>query len=238
MRVPADIADAFVRHLEAAESRDPGHYIAFDEVISILRDLGSSTSDPVLIAQMLVELERRDWIESRIKGHIPADNSVRITAKGQNRAAASIDYADHFRRAVGSLPLAPDDIDVRPAGEQGGFVHDTSHAVTSSEPTITARGGTIDSTRWTGTKLVLTDENALRQIRRLSVDLRDKVHSMRIESNSDSQDLKGLTEALVSVCGMAVPELSIIERILAHPKFMTSAKLVAAVATIRGALGI
>lgn len=96
----------------------------------------------------------------------------------------------------------------------------------------------VDSTSWTGARLVLADEAALERIRGLASDLRNRVHATRFESNSDSQDLKGLCDALVAVCDMAEPELSIIEKILNHPKFKLTAALLAAVATLRGALGI
>lgn len=98
--------------------------------------------------------------------------------------------------------------------------------------------GPIDSTKWTGARYVLTDEKVLRDIRVQVSVLRDRVYAIRFESNTDSQDLKSLCDALVSVCEMAEPELGIIERILAHPKFRYSAALIAAVGTIRGALGI
>jgi hypothetical protein len=97
---------------------------------------------------------------------------------------------------------------------------------------------TIDSDGWTGAKLVLTDAKIIRRIRVQANELRDLIHSTRFESNSDSQDLKALADALVAVCSMAEPELGIIERITAHPKFRYTAALTAAVATIRGALGI
>ena len=91
---------------------------------------------------------------------------------------------------------------------------------------------------WTGPKLVLTDAKVIRQIRIQASELRELVHSIRFESNSDSQDIKALADALVAVCSMAEPELSIIDRILSHPKFQLTAGLIAAVATIRSALGI
>jgi hypothetical protein len=96
----------------------------------------------------------------------------------------------------------------------------------------------VDSTSWTGTRLVLTDEKKIIEINEMARELRDRVYSMHIPNNADSQDLKGLCDALVAVCEMAQPELSIIQQIVNHPKFQMSAALVAAIATLRGALGI
>jgi hypothetical protein len=96
----------------------------------------------------------------------------------------------------------------------------------------------VDSRKWTGGRLVLTDEIVIARVRDLAGQLRDKVHQTSFEKNSDSHDLKSLADALVSVVAMTEPELTIIERILNHPKFKLSATLIAAVATIRGALGI
>ncbi|MEO9657206.1 hypothetical protein [Qipengyuania citrea] len=96
----------------------------------------------------------------------------------------------------------------------------------------------VDSSAWTGRKLVLTDEKIIRQLQKEAKVLRDRIYATRFESNSDSQDLKSLADALVAISDMAEPDLSIIDRILAHPKFRYSAALMAAVATIRGALGI
>lgn len=107
------------------------------------------------------------------------------------------------------------------------------------EGEVTRRATTkVDATSWTGKQLILTDEQVISDLRIKVSELRDKVHSMRIESNSDSQDLKGLVEALVSLSDMAAPDLGVIERILAHPKFKIYAALAGGIATIRGMLGI
>ena len=96
----------------------------------------------------------------------------------------------------------------------------------------------IDSDKWTGSKLVLTDAKVIREVRSQSRTLRDRIYETRFESNSDSHDLKSLADALVSICEMAEPDLMILDRILSHPKFQMTAMLIAAVATIRGAVGL
>jgi hypothetical protein len=95
-----------------------------------------------------------------------------------------------------------------------------------------------DSTLWTGKQLVLVDVTIIAEVKAAALKLHSAVHSMRFESNSDSMDLKGLVDALIAICDMAEPEVTIIDRILSNPKFKTYAALLAFVATVRGAAGI
>ena len=97
---------------------------------------------------------------------------------------------------------------------------------------------TVDSADWTGARLVLTDVRVLEEVRSQACALRERIYETRFQSNSDSQDLKSLSDALVAICEMTEPDLSILDRILRHPKFKISATLIAAVAAIRGAIGI
>ncbi len=94
------------------------------------------------------------------------------------------------------------------------------------------------SSNWTGAQFALVDAKVIAEVRATAGKLHEAVHSLHFVSNSDSQNLKGLADALVAVCSMAEPELTIIDRILASPKFKAYAGLFALVATIRGALGI
>jgi archaellum biogenesis ATPase FlaH len=67
-----------------------------------------------------------------------------------------------------------------------------------------------------------------------------QVASQRVnfQNKSDEEDVKGLCDALVGLCKMAQPEISIIDQITSHPKFKHYAALLAFLATIRGALGL
>ncbi|MCA1661306.1 MAG: hypothetical protein LC648_03745, partial [Novosphingobium sp.] len=109
---------------------------------------------------------------------------------------------------------------------------------TSSEPELNETRKGYDSSSWIGQRYVLTDASVIYELKARAHDLRDIVYATKFTSNSDSQDLKKLCDALVDICEMAEPELSIIDRILRHPKFCYSVALMGAVATIRGALGI
>lgn len=96
----------------------------------------------------------------------------------------------------------------------------------------------IDSSTWTGTQFVLTDAKVIKSVKDTAVELRNTIYSMHFPSNSETENLQKLADALVAICEMAEPEVSIIDRILASPKFKAYARLVVLVATIRGALGI
>ena len=106
------------------------------------------------------------------------------------------------------------------------------------ESIIVDRPVVVSSTRWTGAQFVLVDRSILQNVRTIANDLHSVVHSMHFTSNSESQDLKALTDALLAICSMAEPEVTILDRILSSPKFKVYAKLFAMVAAIRGAIGI
>lgn len=95
-----------------------------------------------------------------------------------------------------------------------------------------------ESALWTGKQYILVDVKVIAEVRRAARQLHDAVHSMHFESNADSMDLKGLVDALISICEMAEPEVSIIDRILSSPKFKAYSTLIAIIATVRGAAGI
>ena len=97
---------------------------------------------------------------------------------------------------------------------------------------------TVQSTRWTGTQFVLVDGGVLEQVRCKAQELHQVIHAMHFPSNSESQDVKGLADALIAICSMAEPEVTLLDRLLASPKFKAYASLLGIVALIRGAIGI
>lgn len=105
-----------------------------------------------------------------------------------------------------------------------------------SEPPVSSPR--VDPVAWTGTHLIYVDGGVLAQIRARSRELQALAHGVNYRSSEDQHDLQRLSDALVSLCDMAQPDVSIIVQILAHPKFKIYASLFAAAATIRGALGI
>jgi hypothetical protein len=96
----------------------------------------------------------------------------------------------------------------------------------------------VSSSRWTGTQYVLVDAEIVNKIKELAGALRVRINETSFSSNSDSHDLKVLADALVGICSMAEPDVSIIDKILANPKFKAYARLMGIIATIRGAIGI
>ena len=96
----------------------------------------------------------------------------------------------------------------------------------------------VDATAWTGKRLILADEKAIIELRVRASELRDRIYLIKFESNSDSQDLKALAEALVSVCEMAEPDLGLVERIISHPTFRLYSGVINFVSAVRGAIGL
>ena len=234
-----------------AESERPGRYLNLSEIGSIIRSMQHPLPDDVTVVSFLEELSNRDWVETDGNGADLSTHGFRITAKGQNRASASVDYADVLSKAVNALPAAEN---VERQGipsfgfGSGAFGAGTFAGPTNSPPLDMQNDGSpipqlsglpaIDSKRWTGTQFVLIDGELLQNVRSQVKELHRIVHLIHIESNSESQNIKGLVDALLAVSTMAEPEITILDRILASPKFKDYAVLFTIVATLRGAIGI
>ena len=95
-----------------------------------------------------------------------------------------------------------------------------------------------DSSDWTGGRLLYVDSLVLGKIRVVAGQLQVASQRVNFQNKSDEEDVKGLCDALVGLCKMAQPEISIIDQITSHPKFKHYAALLAFLATIRGALGL
>ncbi len=96
----------------------------------------------------------------------------------------------------------------------------------------------IDSTQWTGAQFTIVDTKVLREVRDGTQRLKLAVYGINFQNDAECADLKGLVDALEAVVQMAEPEIGIIQRILASPKFKTYSSLFGFVATIRGAIGL
>ena len=113
-----------------------------------------------------------------------------------------------------------------------------SHLVVGGSDGVPHKVPIRDSTNWTGPSHILVDSRVLQNARQTAQGLRELVYAYHTTDNALSSDLKTLVDALLQLLEMCEPELGPIERILASPKFRVSAALLAAVATVRGALGI
>jgi hypothetical protein len=117
-------------------------------------------------------------------------------------------------------------------------VNDSLQNQASASPTLNVHLPTIDSSSWTGKQFVLVDANVIAEVLKSAQQLHAAVYALHLPSNSETEDLQKLAEALLSVCSMTEPEVSIIDRILASPKFKAYVGLFTIIATIRGAMGI
>ena len=115
---------------------------------------------------------------------------------------------------------------------------ETMMADTEAGEEAESGGLTVDPTNWTGPSHVLTDAKKISQVRDLAFDLKARVATVNFRNEADRVDVQKLVEALVALCQMIEPDLSLIDRVTAHPKFKQYAAISVCVATIRGALGI
>lgn len=202
-------------------------------------DLSKRVAFRTMLQKYGIYPEKEFWL-STIQNEWAANRFAQIIDAGtinETAAILSAGVREAEAKMTGNLkPVsgenAKTEIEPPIAGVEEGFSSGELTSTSFDDPK------SFDSAMWTGPRLTLTDEKVVQRIKVLSSELRDRIYSTRFENNADSQDLKGLADALVGVCSMAEPELSIIARILSHPKFQISAALVGAVATIRGALGI
>jgi hypothetical protein len=97
---------------------------------------------------------------------------------------------------------------------------------------------TIDSAAWTGTQHVLIDQVVINKAKTHAQELKQLVYTIQIPNNAHSSDLKALVELLIQALEMCEPEVTLIDRILASPKFKVYTKLAGAVSVIRGAIGL
>jgi hypothetical protein len=249
-------ADALIRALDERESSAPGTFLPFSEISHLANNLSVPLPEELSLVTVVTELMNWDWIESNGQGFDLTENSFRITAKGQNRSSASVNYADVFQQAIDAAPLADDAIVEyksadKPFG-QGSFgegTYDNSSERAKPYNGVIARGigepsirfGSTkpsDSTTWTGKQFVLVDAAVIADIKIKADALHQAVYALHLASNSETEDLQKLADSLVLICSMTEPELSIIDQITSSPKFKAYAGLLVIIATLRGALGI
>jgi hypothetical protein len=97
---------------------------------------------------------------------------------------------------------------------------------------------THDAEAWTGPRHVLSDAKKLRELRIYAQDLYLRVQTINFRTEADRIDIQRLAEALLALCQMVEPDLNLLEKLTAHPKFKAYASVAVCIATIRGALGI
>ncbi len=117
-------------------------------------------------------------------------------------------------------------------------VHSSDHGQLASEPTLTSNPPTVNSKAWTGTQHILIDQVVINDAKTHAQELKQLVYTIHIPNNAHSSDLKALVELLIQVLDMCEPEVTLIDRILASPKFKLYTKLAGAISMVRGAIGI
>lgn len=121
---------------------------------------------------------------------------------------------------------------------QDGFYQATlgSDALVSGVESVSS--DSVRSAAWTGSGLVYIDSAVLEEIRCTARKLKVACSQVNFQNAEDKEDITGLTDALVGLCKMAQPDVTIIDQITSHPKFKQYTALIFFIAAIRGALGI
>ncbi len=241
--------EAVLRELNKLEDIDPGAVISVPELERLMRREGIALPEDVSTPSFLEFLLRTGWVETDNNGFETVEQSFRISAKGQLRAAASVNYAEMFERASSSLPMLDEaGVEVKAMldevsgqailGPSGGGIkpNDAISQTSSSEPEIRLHP-VVESSKWTGTQFLLVDAKVIAEVRAGAQALHAAVYALHLASNSETEDLQRLADALVAICMMTEPDSTIIDRITASPKFKAAAGLIGLVAAIRGAIG-
>jgi hypothetical protein len=251
---PENLEQLLLARLDEVNSNDPARFIRFNELFELCKVGNEGISfdgDDFLL--MLERFESFGWIDKNDTAGVHA-SGMRISARGQVQNAASVDYAGFMAGKISDLPPLPDDVEELPDGRtllaQSGtdiqssglrpgdiiYEYDAGTGFDDSQSEVPAVKH--DSSEWTGTQFVLVDAKVIAAVRDSASALRQAVYSLHLPSNSDTDDLQKLADALLKICEMTEPDVSIIDRITASPKFRAIASLMVLVATIRGAAGI
>lgn len=172
------IGEHFIRQLDALGSKNPGVFYSVKDLENILlADVVQLPTD-IKFGQFLEQLGLWDWIESDGNGFEAGDQSFRVTAKGQYRAAGSVDYVAQFNKAWDAIPIAPEENKLIAKGESG----------YNSPPLNYGQVIAVDSSTWTGLPKtgVLSDEGAEKLKNELMI-LNDALEKSDASNNEKSQ---------------------------------------------------
>jgi hypothetical protein len=103
------LGEAFLRCLDALEDKAPGTMLSVPKIEALLDSNGISLQDDVSVTGFLDQLLRWGWIGTDNNGFDLVEQSFGISAKGQIRATASVDFAQKFNEMFENLPPAPDE---------------------------------------------------------------------------------------------------------------------------------
>ena len=229
-----ELEDALLKYLARDDSDEPTFQSlgTIQETLPEAKQLSEEmhdddeVEDKEQIRIALDQLNADGLVESRI-GEREYEPSYRISQDG------------YYQSVLGNEALVPKEdrssaFDVRSKASFDPDAFDSS----AFDTDVGTSGTPIRSATWTGSQFTYVNKEAVRQLRARINELHVLAQRINYQSLSDERDLKGLANALVSLCDMAEPDILLIVRILAHPKFKIYAALFGAAATIRGALGI
>jgi hypothetical protein len=147
---------ALLRSLDSAEDANPGNYLSVDEIENLAWCSGIGDPEHAMILEKIEAFLAKGWLETNNDGFEIVEQKFRISAKGQIRAAASVDYADQFRRAVNSLPDLPGDDEDKARAESVDSSSRIDKISNASDELIT-----VQSSTWTGlTQTIIDSRNA------------------------------------------------------------------------------
>jgi hypothetical protein len=142
-----ETGEMFIRHLDKLETKNPGKFYDVPTLVGAVIAANIELPEDVSFPHFLEQLQHWDWIESNGDGFNTENQSFRVTAKGQYRAAASIDYAAHYKQVVGALQDMPMEYKSEAGTFGSGAYGDGSYG---SKPTHDETGVYISSHNWTG----------------------------------------------------------------------------------------
>ena len=219
MSLPKAFADELLRSLDSGESIDPGRFLTVGEIREIADHLATPFPENLSIIDVINDLLNKGWIETDHGGSV--DTALyRISAKGQIRAAASVNYVDHFNEAMSAIPdLESDDSQV--AEDK---VLDSSQ---SDEPIR------VDTTDWTGLAKAVSPQN-LRAIRDQSKALQLAIMQSDADIQTKTDACKRVEAVIVLLEAPNVPWREVVN-LLNHP---TVTAFFAAVSLIQFIIGL
>jgi hypothetical protein len=237
------IAQELLVKLDKADSVEPRVFISFNRIVAIGEEmqLDQIEVDDLEVEYAVELLLQSGSLEPREKGEVDK-GWFRITPLGKKNVAAYLgqnaeDLSEaqfvEYKSMGAPSGHGPYETGNFGATNEGIKPYDAVITTSSSEPEIQFDPA-VESVNWTGKRLILVDAQAIEDLRKMARELQSAVYALRMENNFESSNLKGLADALVCICDMAEPETTIIERILANPKFKAYAGILGIVSTIRG----
>lgn len=201
------IGEAFVRQLDRLEAETPGKFYPIGVLEGMMRSEEITLPDEISMIQFLELLQKWDWVESNGDGFETENQFFRITAKGQYRSAASVNYVEQFEEAFNSLP----DLPIEHKAEKGTFGNGAYGAGPfGSSTSLNSDMGSFDSESWTGIpKTGVLSEAATTRLKAALANVDDAVsHSQA--SNEEKAQARAYVIAIQALADAPEPPADLI----------------------------